>query len=360
MNTNEILIYIYNKLLESERETKNLKININYLNSNVDLESSYYLPLKIKNWIEANIKYTFTISYKYNKKNIVIKFYSDVLNLINNFDIYRTILIINFLINFSKQKCSKNMNINIYLTPFKKYFEQNLTPDNINTGFSTYGCRINSYLTIFRYEEWLKVLIHELIHNLDLDFSTENIRQFESKMYKVFKFNCKYQFYETYCEIWARLLNICICSLFEIKENLTKKNVSKKNVSKKNVNLNNFNKFKYSFNKKIIEEQNFSLLQSKFMLNYLYSNKKKFIDNNIFSYYVLTSLLLINYKEFLDFCHKNNNNILQFNKNEKNIYLFLELILNNYNKYLKLVNIDNIHSLNIDNDNYSLRMSIIE
>ena len=62
----------------------------------------------------------------------------------------------------------KNLNIEIYDTPFKKTFNCNnhkkcgkLTQNNVNSGLSY----LNN-IVIFRKEEMLKLLIHELIHML--------------------------------------------------------------------------------------------------------------------------------------------------------------------------------------------------
>ena len=65
-----------------------------------------------------------------------------------------------------------------------------------------------SKIVIYRDEEWFKVLIHELFHNLDLDFSTMNISKIRQKLLYKFEIKSKYNIYETYCEIWARILNI--------------------------------------------------------------------------------------------------------------------------------------------------------
>ena len=68
----------------------------------------------------------------------------------------------------------KNINIEIYNTPFKKKLPcrnycKNLSSININSGLS-----YSNNIIIYRKEELLKVLIHEIIHILDIDVKYEN------------------------------------------------------------------------------------------------------------------------------------------------------------------------------------------
>ena len=62
-------------------------------------------------------------------------------------------------------------------------------------------------------ELWFKVLIHELFHNLNLDFSTANISKSVKKLKSYCKLDSDYYIFETYCEIWGRILNVCIKNL---------------------------------------------------------------------------------------------------------------------------------------------------
>ena len=50
--------------------------------------------------------------------------------------------------------------------------------------FSNIGCRETSEITIYREEEWIKVLIHELFHNLNLDFSSMDITEWSNMLSK--------------------------------------------------------------------------------------------------------------------------------------------------------------------------------
>ena len=71
--------------------------------------------------------------------------------------------------------------IQIFLCKKKKFFNKNLdslNPDNINSGATLPG----SYIIIWRYEEIFKVIIHELVHYLNLDMI--NYQDKFKQMYK--------------------------------------------------------------------------------------------------------------------------------------------------------------------------------
>ena len=113
-----------------------------------------------------------------------------------------------------------NLEVSIFLTPFKKKLPSNsrdtIGSNHVNTGLSSAGCNTTSRIVIYRNEEWFKVLIHELFHNLDLDFSTMNILKSARKSYSYkFEIKSEYNIYETYCEIWARILNVAIKSFLK-------------------------------------------------------------------------------------------------------------------------------------------------
>jgi hypothetical protein len=121
-----------------------------------------FLPLKCIIWIEQNINNV--IMYKLNKY-ITIYIISD-----SEFSQKQHIFnIVNWISKYSKPK---KLNLFIFLTPFKKiikYKGQILTRNEINSGVCY---KYYKWIQIFRSEELLKVLIHELLHYYDLDCNT--------------------------------------------------------------------------------------------------------------------------------------------------------------------------------------------
>ena len=55
--------------------------------------------------------------------------------------------------------------------------------------------------------------------------------------------------------------------------------------------------------------------------NHLYKE-----NTSVFSYYIITGLLINNYKEFLSWCYTNNHIIVQFKKTPSNLDKYIELI----------------------------------
>ena len=121
-------------------------------------------------------------SYKVNinNKNIIINFYTNKHSSNPEYrDLYKIFIMLYLLTLYSSKKCSKSLTIDIYFTPFKRSLPKNASdiigPININGGFTYGGCMSSNKITVYREEEWFKVLIHELFHNLDLDFAEMNI-----------------------------------------------------------------------------------------------------------------------------------------------------------------------------------------
>ena len=117
-----------------------------------DIFYNKFMSYEICNFIVKNIKYKFVIKnknynitfYFYNKdKNILL--INEIINVVNY---CKTILDIN-----------KQINLVLYLTPLKKKFTKELNVNNINSGSTNL-----QEIYIFREEEILKVIIHELIH----------------------------------------------------------------------------------------------------------------------------------------------------------------------------------------------------
>ena len=294
-----------------------------------------FIPTEIVSWIYEKINYNYTYKFKINEKNIQVKIFSEKIIREKNKYIKTIFIILYLLSNFSNKECCKNIFIEIYLTPFKKTwnYNKNLTEINVNTGYSTFGCHKNSYITIFREEEWKKVLIHELMHNLNLDFSDNFENEYKIILKDNFYINSKYDVFETYCEIWARFLNVCY---FSFNQSNTLKN------------------FNYNLNINFKKEINYSLKQANQIFSIIYLNDYK-EETNIFCYYILTSVLMFYYKDFFIWCKNNNYNYINFNKDKNNILNFIKLLINKFysEEYISIVSKKNYSSK-------SLRMTIIE
>jgi hypothetical protein len=397
---------IYDLLLESkeyvdivlfvrEIKYKNKDIELKY-NKKVTRLNTHFLPNEIKNYILNNnsliLEYSSTIIGRIIKINFHI--YDDIIisnsninsnnksifnDFLNTYDSYaKLILMWIYIINdFSDNKCSKELTIDIYHTPFLKelpIIEKNINGtiernDNIldtinaNSAFTT-NCSKKSEITIFRKEEWFKVFLHETMHNFNLDFSIMDQNDFNNKIGNLFNINTKMNIFEGYCEYWARLILCCFNSfILIINENKINEN--------KTINNENNKKIFYNYCDLFVEiERNFTIFQANKVLKYMelkyinlindkkinlyYNNEydsnilKNFKEKtNIFAYYIISCILLNDYNNFMDWSYTNNKLLISFNKTNKNLNSFFKFIKENYkttNIIDDFVCIDNIYN----------------
>ena len=208
--------------------------------------------------------------------------------------------------------CSKTIDLYFYFTPFKKRLPPSaghvLGPTNANTGF-THSCnsnpmsggKTNTEIIIFRHEEWFKVLLHETLHNLDLDFghAATSLRDiFPGIRHSIL-------LSEAYVETWARLLNLAFYVFYDVYG-------GNGTASKYNV----------AIRRCLYSERTFSLFQANKTLKYMGLSishvldtggdtasvvAKKYRENtNIFAYYVLAGMLVFSADEFVDWCAETN------------------------------------------------------
>jgi hypothetical protein len=242
---------------------------------------------------------------------------------------------------YSRKECSKNMDIFIWFSSHKKIINSDksiLDTLNVNTAFTT-SCQENTQICLYRKEEWFKVFIHETFHNLGLDFSESDNTQNDILMEKLFNINNNnnnkgFRVYESYCEVWAEILN-CFFNSFIQSENKQQ--------------------CKRQFEILMKEQITFSVLQLIKILKYYDTNYLEFIDKSkknikfqektyILSYYILKTILLFYSFDFQSWCIKNNINIFQFRQTSKNIINFGNLIEEKYSEKTFLEYIANMES----------------
>jgi hypothetical protein len=131
--------------------------------------------------------------------------------------------VMNFIIYYCKQvykdtwRPLKNLEVKLVLSPYKKQLEKNttlLTEYNVNSGLTWkyYGTNSASVL-VYRKEEIIKVLIHELLHAFDMDSKfippyQEQVLKDMLNIHNDKPFNVN----ESFTDAYACLLNICIAS----------------------------------------------------------------------------------------------------------------------------------------------------
>ena len=281
--------------------------------------SGEYLPNSVVHSIRENyLGNTFVVDADLKTCKVVIKFY-----IMNNNPVTQTVLdmytnvMISWLIVAKKYEtdgCLDNLKIDIYLTQEKKMlgkgnmYDANdsgkaLGSDNVNTAL-TYRCVDGeSIIILYRSEDMIKTFFHETFHTLNFDFT--NAAKSEAKPH--FNVNSPLRLYESYCETWGRTIN-AIYYVLLLNPRMT------------------FSKFITYFRIVIAIEAAFSAIQCNKILNHMNLTWNDVLNNtvydkfkeksNVFSYYVITAILMANNSKFVTFCHKNGTNLLKFDESK--------------------------------------------
>ena len=232
-NIDNKLLHFFNLLYDANNyATSKLKkcftsniTKINNINEipKSSMDDKQFFPNEIQLYINNKSLYKFYFSCKIKKRILNIYFIlfnkPDVNLLIINKQIKMICMWIFILSKYSSIKCSKQINMFVYFTPFIKKLPNNrlmpINTINVNTGFTT-GCKELTEIVLYRNEEWFKVFIHETFHNFGLDFSDMNLYTINTKLKGIFNVNIEYNLYESYCETWARIWNTIFYSYFTL------------------------------------------------------------------------------------------------------------------------------------------------
>lgn len=333
-----------NIISNTEMNLNNISIKISDKIPNDYLIDSDFTSQYIKDYIDKYLNYSYNIKYE----NNTIVYFTDkkIENNKNNLNIINKIL---FIIEIIKKLFNRkySQKIIFFETDKKKEFSNNnkieiLNSNNINTAFTVieYNNK-NGYILLFRKEECIKVLIHELIHSNLIDELL--IYSKKSKDFKdLFCSNYKVLLNEGVTETLACILNIFILSILQ---NKSLKDLDK--MFEKEYEYSNYicSKIKSYYNIQHIKD----IIKNK-------NNNKECITyfpqyTNVFSYYFLKNILLTNHLEFGNLYQK-------YNENYKiNDEKFIEKIIK-----LLIKDMDNIDKrlYKVNDKNKSLKMSYYE
>lgn len=315
-----------NKIYSDFYKIKNNIENYNEKNiTDFDINNfinSYDYSKKMKNSINKLKKFK-QIHYQFYNTDVHLNFYY---NKLNNKYIKQIINLTNFnivLFNELHNNPRKNVNINFLLTNNKKTININkdnqLTKDNINSGYTqSFQNSVDDFIVIYRIEELMKVLTHEMIHLYGLHIH----QRIDTKINKIIQNNNKFfSIYESYVESFA----IIFYTFY----------YSKINKLDFNELLNNQIKFSYIQSAKLLFSQNI------IDINHLKDIKE---ETNAISYHLLKTCILTNLNKFKKIFNKKNGFLLEnkdrvlefdniliksFKSEKKQINNFLDLIKNN-------------------------------
>ena len=336
----EILNMIYRDIHKSRLAVKMLKkqgkIQFNFKETrkipNNDLLGGSFVPKSIRRQIKENTRGVFTL--KTTILNIEIKINLLLLSesSFNKLKYLEKKLLyalkeIYFCLLYKNNDVLKSLDIHLFLTSEKTVLPENklitLGVNECNSAV-TWACAEEGSILVYREEEWRKVLLHELFHSLCLDFSVEKYNKLRNEIRSIFDIKSDFEISETYTEFWATIINSCFVS-YNLLEDKT--------------NNENFLMYASFF---IQLERVFSLFQCIKVLNFMglrYSNLVSVLEidksfrellykeeTNVFTYYILKTLLLYNVVDFLNLCKKINTNVLSFDKTPQNFGKLIKFI----------------------------------
>ena len=279
-----------------------------------------FVELYLMEHIHNELKYKHIITIKYKNLDIIINIYSknnSVSSKIIN-DIVERVIVCGL---FKSKEVNININVDIYLTPFKKKYNyykplEILGPREINSGASIVGQK----LFVFRIEELNKVLVHELVHYLSIDLHDVPFNNFSD--YFNVNSNNIVLLNEAYTEIMGLLINTCIYS-------------DKVSVVKEILN----NELKYSMYQ-----------SAKILTIFKFENADQFFkkcdcenfkqNTDIFSYFIVKTAILMDLDGFLDLYYASKITPLTF----KDYILPLTLskrFINYINKFMEYIKNNN-------------------
>lgn len=293
---------IYNKLKRKKYAQHVIKKTIK-----LNIDDNPFMSKKIKNLCEMSLK---------NYTQILLNHIT--INIYHNNDMPNIDALLDICLWMSNlRNNNKKILIYIYYIDVKKQLDDSITikRDHVNSGSSN-GNRI----IIWRKEELLKVLIHELIHYLDYDFKYASI-------FNIYNVNQNILVNEAYVDAWAIILHTMY--LHESETLLG-------------------DVFKFC----LLYELNFSVYQAaKILKHYGFLSindlgRKQIMQNTaVFSYYIIKSCFLFCFNQFMDFCLSDT-----FDFNE-----IVDKLMHN-KIYIKKIN----KLLLLENFDKNLRMSISE
>jgi len=207
--------------------------------------------------------------------------------------LYHILEVLKFMMSVDDNK--KSFSLHIYLTDYKKSVSRgSYTPEGVNSGSTDR----NNTIIIWRKEDILKVLIHEIIHLLGFDNVEDSQEIIDHYNEKYRLGNKKLNVYEAYTEIWALLIHSYYLAIVTQKSLTTK-------ISVKELFLNYV----------IIEKHWCNELGGK-LLGFFKVGEDIDERTNTTSYYIIKTEILNDLKIFLKLC-KNPKISLKMNDNKR-------------------------------------------
>lgn len=339
---------VFEAIHNFEKEAGDLTVitsyKIEYFNPKMfDNIESDFISANIMADIKGNMKYVYTVNYKFQGRTINLTIISRKKDPSKVSFLFTMVNLFQYILN-KLEKCDKDLNLFLIESSKKKMKPKDgrdFTSDNVNTGV-TFIYFFESYrdIYIFREEEMLKVLIHELVHFYDLDQKTIKT-DIEHDLNELFNLRGKsINVNESFTDTYACILNLLIyCSL------------------KTKLERQSYSWYVRECNKAFKREHKFILEQS---INILKHNGYQMINGRIVptreisettsvtSYYILKAIVFCDINMFLKYLDDHHFKL-------QNVIKYVEII-----KTLLPVYTENVRKAFTSSSRKGLRMTIID
>jgi len=229
----------------------------------------------------------------------------------------------------SEKGCSSDLTIYLYFTDFKKALPPvkkiPLGEINVNTGF-TFSCSLSgsgeNEMYIYRKEEWFKVLIHECFHAFSLDFSGLSRELLErtdqAVIQTMFPLHIDLRYYETYCEMWAELLQIVYLNIDGILKGSWVK-------FERMVRIDQQHSVKQAV--KILKQHHMTYTDLFEKTQKAQQKRMEYREiSPVISYYLLKSIFYMHISEYIEWTSVNNRGTLRFLKTDHSVNSYVGLL----------------------------------
>ena len=327
-NNSKFIRFLHDSMMKVKSNMRNVHTEENFTiideENPISIQSSYFLDKFIVDDIKLNMEmiyrarlvihdtFIFTINIFFNRRQ--------------NVNIRKMMYYIKFLLclslqHYRNEKERHNFNISIYLSDIKKGiasgFKNIIESKHINSGYYYYDpTNDTSNIVVFRREEWYKTLVHECVHCFNLDFQSVKI-SYKILMSDLFFIQSEMKMNEAFTEFWARTLNCAILTFHGIEsDNFTDFN----HIFSINLNIERV----HSLNQGMKLLRMFGLPYSSIIDPEMKSMTEKVYKEktNAFCYYVMTSILMYNFDNTLQWFTNNEYNTISFEKTERQIMIF--------------------------------------
>ena len=341
--TYDVIFHLVNQIIQADQTLANTGAkyvyNINTIHSTANVPKPVLFkdpdfPTKIMAHINRNMKLHIDYSFQINDMNVFLHFIVDEPSIdIDEFNRYVHLIMMWLIIVKTYAVDGANANtlyLYFYFTPLVKQIPkvgETIDKIHVNTGMTFIHNSTPMEIVIFRREEWFKVFLHETMHSFNLDFSNTYSPDTSNKIRSMFglhEYQCDVELFEAYTEFWANIINALFCSFLYTPNN------------KKDDMIKNWAEIMNT-------EIHFSMIQMIKILKHMKIHYHDLCDPQVktpnykentpvLSYYIIKTILLYNFQEFLFWTSSHSDNRLKIKQDIQTQILLCEFIYKYFRK----------------------------